>query len=221
MAAWKKTPLVQTPVPEKKESHTAVNRINQLIDEENGKMKECYRKIGEKYVQLHPKDYEEGFSDLIQDLDASQRKLVNYSMQMQFITGVIICTHPGCGNKAPKGSVYCNMCGRKLPEFNFDDYEMCEACCSLVKKGTEICPACNHPMRPQNDSLVKCPNPKCGEFIGKDNRYCPICGEPLFQSGPNGGTGNAPKGKKCPNPDCEEIMTPDKVFCTECGTRLN
>ena len=221
MAAWGKKISPQPPRPEKGENHTAISRINRLIAEENEKIKECHQRIGEKYVQLHPTDYEESFSDLIQSLGVSQRKLVDYSMQMQFVTGVVVCTNPGCGHKAPKGSVYCNMCGRKLPEFNFDDYEMCEVCCSLVKKGTEVCPNCNRPMKQQNDNLIKCHNPKCGEFIGKDNRYCPICGEPLFQVGPNGDTGNAPKGKKCPNPDCEAIMTPDKVFCTECGTRLN
>lgn len=221
MAAWGKKIPPQPPRPEKGEDHTAISRINRLIAEENEKIKECHQRIGEKYVQLHSADYEDSFSDLIQSLDVSQRKLVDYSMQMQFVTGVIVCTNPGCGHKAPKGSVYCNMCGSKLPEFNFDDYEMCEACCSLVKKGTEICPTCNRPMRQQNDNLVKCPNPKCGEFIGKDNRFCPICGEPLFQGGSNGGTGNTPKGKKCPNPNCEAIMTLDKVFCTECGTRLN
>lgn len=217
MAAWKKIPPVQTPVSEKKESYTAVNKINRLIDEENGKMRECYQKIGEKYVQLHPKDYEESFSELIRSLDASQTKLVNYSMQMQFITGVIICAN--CGHSAPKGSVFCNMCGSKLPEFHFENYEMCEVCCSLVEKGTDTCPNCNRPMRPQNDNLVKCH--KCGEFVGKENRFCPICGEPLFQGGSNSGAGNTPKEKKCPKPGCGAIMSSDKLFCTECGTKLN
>lgn len=221
MAAWGKKIPPQPPRTEKGEHHAAISRINRLIAEENEKMKECHQKIGEKYVQLHSTDYEESFSELIQSLNISQRKLVDYSMQMQIVTGVIVCTHPSCGNKAPKGSVYCNMCGRKLPEFNFDDYEMCEACCSLVKKGTEICPICSRPMRPQDDNLVKCPNPKCGEFIGKDNRFCPICGETLFHGNSNGGGEVPSSGKKCPKPGCGAIMSSEKLFCTECGTKLN
>lgn len=219
MAAWGKKIPPQPPKPEKGEDHTAISRINRLIAEENEKMKECHQRIGEKYVQLHSTDYEESFSDLIQSLNVSQRKLVDYSMQMQFVTGVIVCTHPGCGNKAPKGSVYCNMCGSKLPEFHFENYEMCEACCSLVEKGTAVCPNCKRPMKPQNDNLVKCH--KCGELVGKDNRFCPICGEPLVQTGSNGGAGNPPKEKKCPNPMCGAMMSPDKLFCTECGMKLN
>lgn len=219
MAAWGKKIPPQPLRPEKGEEHTAISRINRLIAEENEKMKECHQKIGEKYVQLHATDYEESFSDLIQCLDVSQRKLVDYSMQMQFVTGVVVCTHPGCGNKAPKGSVFCNMCGRKLPEFNFDDYEMCEACCSLVEKGTDVCPNCKHPMRPQNDNLVKCH--KCGEFVGKDNRYCPICGEPLTPGENKGGVETTLNRKKCPNPHCGAVMSSDKLFCTECGAKLN
>lgn len=217
MAVWKKSTPVQTPVPEKKESHNAVNRINRLIDEEKGKMKECYRKIGEKYVQLHSKDYEENFSELIQSLDASQRKLVDYSMRIQYITGIINCTN--CGHSAPKGSIFCNMCGSKLPEFHFENYEMCEACCSLVEKGVNVCPHCNHPMKQQKDNRLKCH--KCGEFIGKDNRFCPICGEPLSENDFNDAEKTPPSGKKCPNPDCGAVMSSDKLFCTECGTKLN
>ncbi len=215
MAVWKKTAPVQTPAAEKKGDQAALNKINRLIDEENRKIQECYRKIGEKYVQLHAEDYEDVFSELIGSLDASQRKLFAYSMQVQFITGVIVCTH--CGHSAPKGSVFCNMCGSKLPEYHFEKYEMCEACCSLVEKGTDVCPNCSHPMKPQNDNLIKCR--KCGEFVGKENRFCPICGDSLFPDG-SGGSENTPKKeKKCPK--CGSIMSPDKLFCTECGTKLN
>ena len=216
MAAWKKASQpVQPPISEKKDKNDAVSKINHLIHEEYGKMAKCHQQLGEKYAQLHSSDYEEDFAELIQSLDASRRKLDNYSMQMQFITGVIICTN--CGHKAPKGSIFCNMCGRKLPEFHFENYEMCEACCSLVDKGIDVCPNCNHPMRPENENLIKCH--KCGESVGKENRFCPICGEPLFPDSSNSGDNTSPKGKRCPK--CNAMMSPDKLFCTECGTKVN
>ena len=213
MAAWKKTLQVRMQATEKKDTNAAVSRINQLIAEENGKIEKYYEKIGEKYAQLHPADYEESFSELMQSLADSQRKLADYSMQMQFVTGVIICTNPGCGHKAPKGSVFCNMCGTKLPEFNFDNYEVCDSCGSLVEKGENSCPICHHTVKAQKDGFVQCV--KCREFVGKENRFCPACGEPLVSFDPP----EVPAGKICPK--CNSAMSADKFFCTECGSKLN
>lgn len=191
------------------ENSAAISRINQLIEEENSKIQKIYLEIGKNYVQLHKEDYEEAFVPLMQEFSASQDKLHDYSLQMQVATGIIIC--PSCGHKAPKGSVFCNMCGSKLPVINFDAYEICKKCGSLIKKGLPECPHCHTLLQP-DDNFVQCP--KCKESVGKDNLFCPICGESLQKKPID------PSKKKCPNPHCGAVMSSDKLFCTECGTKL-
>lgn len=212
MAAWNRKP---SPAPRSNQpdsnGNSAIDRINYAIAEENAKINKIYLEIGKKYAQLHTQDYEDGLSDLMKAAAISQRKLSNYSLQMQFVTGIIVCTK--CGHSAPKGSAYCNMCGSKLPEMNFDNMEMCSECGSLVEKGQKLCPNCSHPMGAPVSSAIQCPH--CKEFVEKENKFCPICGAALS----NGNTADTPSGKKCPH--CGTVMDAEMAYCTECGSKLD
>lgn len=216
MASWnRKAPPSSQPNPSKNHNDIAITRINNAVTEENAKIDKLYSGIGKKYVALHPLDYEEGFSELMKAVKASQKKLADYSLQMQFVTGIILCTN--CGHKAPKGSVYCNMCGSKLPELNLDNFEMCGHCGSLVEKGQRICPNCSSPMSSPDAPVIQCPH--CKEFVGKENRFCPICGKALSGDFTDQPPQDKPRGKKCPV--CGEIMNDNMLFCTECGSKLD
>ena len=159
MAVWnRKAPPTYQPNPAGNHNDNAIARINNAIAEEYSKMNKLNSEIGKKYAESHAADYEEGFSELMKAVAASQKKLADYSLQMQFVTGVIVCTN--CGHKAPKGSVFCNMCGFKLPELNLDNFEMCSQCGSLVEKEQRICPNCSHPMASPDASVIQCPHCK-------------------------------------------------------------
>lgn len=214
MAVWnRRAPSVAQPHPAGDPNDAAIARINSAMAEENTKIGKLYSEIGKKYAQLHAADYEEGFSGQMKALAASQKKLADYSLQMQFVTGIIVCTN--CGHEAPKGSIFCNKCGHKLPELNLDNYEMCSQCGSLVEKGQSICPNCSHPMESPDFLTIQCPH--CKVFVGKENRFCPICGKVLSQD--NTAPYDKPSGKKCPR--CGAIMNDNMLFCTECGSKLD
>lgn len=216
MATWnRKAPPASQPNSSGNHDNAAITRINNAIAEENAKIDKLYSGIGKKYVESHAVDYEEGFSELIRAVKASQKKLADYSLQMQFVTGIIVCTN--CGHKAPKGSVYCNMCGEKLPELNLDNFGMCSQCGSLVEKGQRICPNCSHPIAPPDASVVQCPH--CKEFVGKGNRFCPNCGKVLSGDYNDQPPQDKLRGKKCPV--CGRIMNENMQFCTECGSKLD
>jgi len=213
MAVWNfKKPQFAQPAQEVTADNPAVSHINHLIAEENDKLEKHYLMIGKKYTQLHAADYEEEFAEYMKSIAASQKKLSDYSLQMQIVTGVVVCTN--CHNNAPKGSVFCNMCGSRLPVINYDDYEMCENCGILMEKGLDACPGCGHRKQDMTELLLHCT--KCGEYISSDNRFCPVCGEPLGRSV----SMEKPAKHRCPNPSCGAVMSPDMLFCTECGTRL-
>lgn len=216
MATWNRKP---SPAPRSiqpdSNSNSAIDRINHSIAEENAKINKLYLEIGKKYAQLHAEDSEDELSDLMRAVTTSLKKLSNYSLQMQFVTGIIVCTK--CGHTAPKGSVFCNMCGSKLPEINFDNMEMCSGCGSLVEKGQKLCPNCSHPMGAPDSSVIQCPH--CKEFVGKENKFCPICGEALSHDATAQPSHDTPSGKKCPR--CGTIMDAEMAFCTECGSRLD
>ena len=216
MATWnKKVSPASQPNSSVSKKDAAVARLNAAIADENAKIEKLYLSIGKKYAESHAADYEETFFQEMKEIAASQKKLADYSLQMQFVTGVIVCTN--CGHKAPKGSVFCNMCGFKLPEIDFDNYEMCSQCGSLVEKGQRLCPNCSRPMGSADTSRILCPH--CKEFVGIENKFCPICGKALEDTAtPLSGK---PGGKKCPNPNCGAIMNDDMLFCTECGSKLD
>lgn len=204
-----KKPNQNTYGPKITENSAAISRINQLIEEENSKIQNIYLEVGKQYIKLHKDDYEDAFSSLMQEIAIAQKKLNEYSLQIQIITGIVIC--PNCGHKAPKGSVFCNMCGTKLPSIDFDAYDTCKKCGNLLKKGSNECPHCGSD-KLTDESLVQCP--RCKEWVEKDNNFCPICGDPLSKNADDS------TKKKCPNPRCGAVMNKDKLFCTECGTKL-
>ena len=216
MATWnKKASPASRPNPSADGKDAAVARINIAIADEKAKIEKLYLSVGKKYAESHAEDYEETFSQEMKEIAASQKKLADYSLQMQFVIGVIVCTN--CGHKAPKGSIFCNMCGFKLPEIDFDNYEMCSRCGSLVEKGKRLCPNCSRPMASADTSQTQCPH--CKAFVGKENKFCPICGEALEDTATQ--SHDRPSGKKCPNPSCGAIMSDDMLFCTECGSKLD
>lgn len=215
MAVWNsKKNGTQQPASKKQNGDEMISRINQMVAEENEKIGRYYLEIGKKYVQSHTTDYETEFAELMEALTVSQRKLSNYTLQMQFVTGVVVC--PKCGHKAPKGSAYCNMCGSKLPVIDFDNYEICEKCGNLVAKGQGVCTVCSAPMGRQDSDYVQCP--KCREYVGKDNRFCPNCAAPLYGNDASNGASDGGREKVCPR--CNAKMGMGMRFCTECGMDL-
>lgn len=216
MAVWnskRNAALQQT--SDKQNSDEVISRINRMIAEEKDKIEKNYLEIGKKYVQSHAADYDAEFAEYMEMLTISLRKLNHYTLQMQHATGVIVCTN--CGHKAPKGSVYCNMCGSKLSVIDFDNYEICENCGNLVAKGEEFCSMCSATMGQQDSDYVQCP--KCREHVGKDNRFCPNCAAPLYGNDASNGASDGVREKVCPR--CNARMGMGMRFCTECGMDLN
>ena len=53
---------------------------------------------------------------------------------------------------------------------------------------------------------IECSN--CGEYVGSDNNFCPICGSKIIPEGM----------RECP--DCQEIIDKGIRYCNECGYKL-
>ena len=157
-------------------NHRAIAEINQQIFEENKKL-ECYwMEIGKKYVAIHAENYETEFSDLMQEIAVSQRKLSNYTNQIKYLSGVVACSQ--CGHSAPRDSVYCNMCGSKLTAINYDNYTICSACGHLTEKTLRNCSHCKASISSVAAVQEKrCTN--CGKVMSPDMRFCTACGTQL------------------------------------------
>ena len=213
MAAWNfKKPQFGQSAQAAPADNAAASHIKQLIAAETDKIGKRYLSIGKKYVQLHAADYEEEFAEDLEAIVLSQKKLSDYSLQMQIATGVVVCTN--CQNHAPKGSVFCNMCGTRLPVINYDEYETCENCGILMKKELDTCPGCGIRKQDITELLLHCPH--CKEYVSINNRFCPVCGKSLERNEPV----EKPASHICPNPSCGAVMSPEMLFCTECGTKL-
>lgn len=68
---------------------------------------------------------------------------------------------PACGTQLPEGSIFCNMCGARLPE--------APGSAEQSKPEQKVCP-------------------KCGNALGLDDLFCVSCGADLRNTAANGGT---------------------------------
>ena len=214
MAIWKtRKNMGAKPASEDKVSKE-VARINDLVAVENEEIDRNCLEIGKKYVQMHALDYEAEFAHFMKKIADSQENLHDYSFRMQVITGVIACTQ--CGHMAPRGSVFCNMCGSRLPDIDFDCYEICDHCSCIVEKDTAVCPECAHPLHPPKKDSVQCP--QCGKTVEQDKRFCPHCATVLNIGEVYEKLDCKPGEKKCHH--CGAVMSSSMRFCTECATEL-
>ena len=79
----------------------------------------------------------------------------------------VVC--PGCGEKIPAGSKFCNNCGYRLDE-KTDDGIICPHCGKKTTKG-RFCSECGQPLQ------KTCP--KCGAELDANAKFCPNCGEKI------------------------------------------
>lgn len=183
-----------------------LTRIHDIIQVEGERIDNACQDIGKKYVQLHPEDFEDVYSEEMGSIRKATEQIALLKLQKQLVIGVPNC--PECGKNLPKGSNFCNHCGTKLPVLPYERYDKCK-CGAYIEKDWDICMICGASKNEYDSRWIQCPS--CQNFVDKANRFCPNCAHPLTHS--------EEKPRKCPH--CGSDVAEGLRFCTECGHRTD
>ncbi len=135
---------------EKTKQRTEISRINGRIKEENKKIDESYRKIGEMFVENFREEAPEEFLVFIRQIDESHDNIEKYLEDINKVKGVKKC--PSCGTILPDDAHFCSKCGidfkeaesRRLSEEEEGSNQImaCPECGAIIKEDVDVCPAC-------------------------------------------------------------------------------
>ena len=127
----------------------AVNiaKYNRMIADEERELSSVYEKLGRLYHDSHSEDFEPGFAQFFDDINAAKARIDEYQGIIDELQGIIKCA--SCGASVPEEATFCPECGAKLikPEPKIDQERepgklYCAECGAVLTPGTKFCMVC-------------------------------------------------------------------------------
>ncbi len=183
-----------------------IAKLNGKISNNERRIKQIYRDLGELYCTLHAEDAEEEFVEMVASANELAAQNQEWDAQIRELKGMVKC--PECGKFIEKDAQVCMYCGYQvIPE-----------------------PAPNPEPDPSGDPVRTPPRgaaaspmaapggicPICGEKLEDDVLFCPNCGTRVQLTLQQTGGENPEKTFVC---RCGTVLDPDALFCPNCGTR--
>lgn len=121
-----------------------VTRLNSQLSDLGKELQESYRKIGEKYFELHRDDAEEALSPLCAEAAETLQSISDTRIEIQKIKNIKVC--PQCGCENPVSAAFCSQCSSKLPDLPKDENapRFCPFCGGQVAKDAAFCTKCGN-----------------------------------------------------------------------------
>ena len=139
----KLTQTSQTAVQKTKDMAEIVRLSGQIAEEEK-KIEQLYREIGETYYRQFADKDEVLFRDPVKKIRDAEAAVAAMRENVRQLKGVQVC--PACGKEQPNGIAYCSSCGVKMPEIEAPqppiDGVACPACGAVMERGMAFCTAC-------------------------------------------------------------------------------
>lgn len=94
---------------------TGTAKLRMDIRQLNGQLVKCFERIGRAYYKNEKGigETQENIAEIITEADAIREKIAALRAQLAALQGCVIC--PACGAQISNKSVYCPLCGVKLP----------------------------------------------------------------------------------------------------------
>jgi len=178
-------------VVQKTKDTTETLKLNNMISDEEKRIKNLYTEIGKAYFELHSDSCEEALKPYIDGIKDAHAKIGEYSEQVKRLKGIGKC--PNCGADVPNTAPFCTNCGLKM---NIQSAN----------------PAAN-------TSVAHCTG--CGSPLNPGSAFCTKCGKKVEQPAAEPAPAQAPTPtvRVCTN--CGNELADGVNFCTKCGTRAN
>lgn len=168
-------------------------RCTSAIKTCEGKIKEIYTEIGERYYNSETDMTREEFSDLFEKIQYQQKEMQDLKKKLQDLKGVEICKV--CGEEVSRGSKFCKWCGAPVePEGTAGSEISCPNCHAPLKGNESFCGECGtkiewaseeieQPAEGTEESAVELKKQlictTCGEVLTEMDAFCKNCGTPV------------------------------------------
>lgn len=146
---------------------TDITRYNASIGDEERVIRELHGKIGQLYCELHKKDHEEAFSDLIVQVKVAEERIAGYREKIEQLKGMGRC--PACGASVPANAAFCPACGTAVPKQ--EQVETSEPAEEIEQ------PAAEDQKEDEMPAVKVCVS--CGAVMDNELRFCTECGMKL------------------------------------------
>lgn len=133
------------------------SKLNSEISQEEKRISKICETLGRQYYDKYKNDENNEFEEYIVQISEAFEKIEKYEQEIKYIKGKITC--PNCGADMDVNTVFCSMCGSKMPEIVNTSFE--EQDVEQTEEQIEI-----------NEKF--CAN--CGEKLEIDAAFCPSCG---------------------------------------------
>lgn len=209
-------------VAEKTANQAEINKLTQVIFDEEKSIQKDYLEIGELYYKQNSDNTEGELGEKVAKVNESNKKIKESKMKIGSLMGYTFCEC--CGEQVDEDDLYCNNCGAKMPVKLLPGMELCPHCNKAVRAGIRFCTNCGKPMQEEEKPKVKeCPS--CG-FTTEDLDmvFCEKCNRRLVMEGGEEEEATVveeklPVHKVCPA--CGfKIFDADTMFCEKCNRRL-
>lgn len=110
-----------------------------------------YQELGKAYYDSHADDPQTDYPTQLAAIRDAHAEIAKCQQQMEEIAARKRC--PACGAQLVEGSVFCNICGTKLPdapgsaEQGQQDQKVCPQCQAAIGPDDVFCTACGADLR--------------------------------------------------------------------------
>lgn len=207
-------------VVQKTKDTTESMKLNNMISDEEKRIKKIYTEIGQAYFELHAENCEDSFKGYIDGIKDAKSKIKDYSEQVKRLKGIKPC--PNCGSDVAPNVPFCATCGFRIivPNVNpvVNAIPHCTNCGAPINPGSAFCTNCGKkaevamPPQPTPPVQPAVPTPPVQPVVPVP----PM--QPTVPVQPAAPAPAAPSVKVCPN--CGKELSSGMKFCTGCGTRI-
>lgn len=162
-------------VVQKTKDTTETMKLNNMVSDEEKRIKNLYTEIGKAYFELHSDSCEEALKPYVEGIKDAHAKIGEYTEQIKRLKGIGKC--PNCGVDVPNTAPFCNNCGLKMNIQNTNpvapntNASHCTACGAPLNPGSAFCTNCG--------TKVEQPAPAPAPAAAPTARLCTNCGSQL------------------------------------------
>ncbi len=126
-----------------------IAKFNAMINEEEGKRRALYERIGKQYVEEFGDNPAPSLAELVDGIRDADCNIAEYQDHIMELKGGARC--PNCGAEVVAGNLYCTNCGTKI-EIHTEAHvtgttRHCTACGAELAEGSKFCTSCGEPVK--------------------------------------------------------------------------
>lgn len=135
----------------RQKEYAYLTELEQSKDAASQKLSSLYLELGKAYYDSHADDPQTDYPSQLAAIRDAHAEIAKCQQQAEEIAARKRC--PACGAQLVEGSIFCNICGTKLPdvpgsaEQGHQEQKLCPQCQAAIGPDDVFCTACGADLR--------------------------------------------------------------------------